>query len=176
MRFEELPLQGALRVEIEPRLDERGLFARTFCEQEFAAAGLPVRYPQMNLSFNHRKGTVRGMHFQLAPHEEPKLVRCTRGAIHDVIIDLRPDAPTYRHSVGTTLTQDNRAALYIPAGFAHGFQTLADDSEVLYLMGDVYVSELARGVRWNDPAFDVQWPLGITVISERDLAYPDFEG
>lgn len=174
MRFEELPLAGAVLVQIEPHADERGLFARTFCEREFAAAGLPSRYPQMNLSFNHVAGTVRGLHFQIAPDEEPKLVRCTQGAIHDIIVDLRRDSPTYCQAIGFDLSAANRSALYIPPGFAHGFQTLEDASEVLYLMGNYFSPESARGVRWDDPAFRISWPKPISVISGRDANYPDF--
>jgi len=175
MRFEELTLAGAFLVHIEPMADERGLFGRTFCEKEFAEAGLPTRFPQMNLSFNDRKGTVRGMHYQIAPNEEPKLIRCTRGAIHDVIVDLRPGSPTYCQSIGFDLTAENRTALYIPPGFAHGFQTLAEASEVLYLMGNFYAQESGRGVRWDDPAFNISWPEPISVISERDATYPKFQ-
>lgn len=175
MRFEALPLAGVMLIRAEPSADARGSFARIFCEAEFAAAGLPARFPQANLSFNHRKGTVRGMHYQAAPREEAKVVRCTRGAIHDVLIDLRPESPTYRQSMGVELTAENRLAIYLPARFAHGFQTLVDENEVLYLMGESYDPDLARGVRWNDPAFHVSWPLAISLISERDATYPDFE-
>lgn len=175
MKFQPLSLPGAVLVEIAPLSDERGFFARSFCEEEFAAAGLPTRFPQMNLSSNKSKGTVRGMHFQAPPHEEPKLVRCIRGAIHDVIIDLRRQSPTYCQSLGVELNEDNHAGLYVPPGFAHGFQTLADSSVVLYMMGTAYHSESARGVRWNDPAFSVTWPLPISVISHRDATYPDFK-
>lgn len=174
MIFHALSLPGAVLIEIERREDERGFFARTFCEREFAAAGLPTRFPQSNVSFNRVRGTVRGMHFQRAPYDEPKLVRCTRGVIYDQIIDLRPDSPTFRRAFGAELSEDNRTALYVPPGFAHGFQTLQDRSEVLYMMGEFYVANAAAGVRWNDPAFDLSWPLPISVISERDLAYPDF--
>lgn len=174
MIFHAVSLPGAVLIEIERREDERGFFARTFCEREFAAAGLPTHFPQSNVSFNRTRGTVRGMHFQRAPHEEPKLVRCTRGAIYDQIVDLRPDSTTFRKSFGAELSEENRSALYVPPGFAHGFQTLQDGSEVLYMMGEYYVADAAAGVRWNDPAFNLSWPLPISVISDRDLSYPDF--
>jgi len=174
MKFRPLELAGAFSIEMTPVMDDRGFFARSFCSAEFAEAGLPSFFPQSNISFNRHAGTVRGMHFQLPPHEEPKVIRCTAGVIYDAIIDLRPQSPTYRQWVGIELSAENRIALYVPPGFAHGFQTLADNTEVLYLMGDVYAPDLARGVRWNDPAFDLKWPNLITVISDRDAAYPDF--
>jgi dTDP-4-dehydrorhamnose 3,5-epimerase len=175
LRFTELSLQGAYLVEIEPRADERGFFARTFCEDEFAAAGLVSRFPQASVSYNARRGTVRGMHFQAPPHEETKLVRCLAGAVHDVIVDLRPASPTYRRSVGLELSAQNRSALYIPRGFAHGFQSLADDSELLYMIDVNYVADAARGVRWNDPFIDVSWPDPIEVIADRDNSFPDWQ-
>jgi dTDP-4-dehydrorhamnose 3,5-epimerase len=175
LRFTELSLQGAYLVEIEPRADERGFFARTFCEDEFAAAGLVSRFPQASISYNARRGTVRGMHFQAAPHEETKLVRCLAGAVHDVIVDLRPASPTYRRSIGLELSAQNRSALYIPRGVAHGFQSLADDSELLYMIDVNYVAEAARGVRWNDPFIDVSWPDPIEVIADRDASFPDWQ-
>jgi dTDP-4-dehydrorhamnose 3,5-epimerase len=174
MRFTETRLAGAFLVEIEPRVDARGHFARTFCREEFARAGLPIDFPQCNLSFNDRRATLRGMHYQADPHPEGKLVRCTRGAIRDVIVDLRPGSPTFRQWIAVDLTQDNASALYVPVGFAHGFQTLCDRSEVLYQMTEVYHPGLARGVRWNDPAFGIEWPLADPILSERDAAYPDF--
>jgi dTDP-4-dehydrorhamnose 3,5-epimerase len=175
MIINSLALSGAFLVEIERKEDQRGFFARTFCEERFAAAGMPTRFPQSNISFNKQKGTLRGMHFQRAPHGDPKLVRCTKGAIHDVIVDLRPTSATFTKSFGVELTEENRSALYVPPGFAHGFQTLEDRSEVLYLMGEVYFPELASGIRWNDPVLDVRWPLPISVIAERDRTFPDFE-
>jgi dTDP-4-dehydrorhamnose 3,5-epimerase len=175
LRFTELSLPGAYLVEIEPRADERGFFARTFCEDEFAAAGLLNRFPQASISYNARRGTVRGMHFQAAPHEETKLVRCLAGAVHDVIVDLRPASPTYRRSIGLELSAQNRSALYIPRGVAHGFQSLADDSELLYMIDVNYVAEAARGVRWNDPFIDVSWPDPIEVIADRDASLPDWQ-
>jgi dTDP-4-dehydrorhamnose 3,5-epimerase len=174
MRFTETALAGAFLIDLQPHSDERGWFARIFCEDEFAAAGLKTRFPQMNISSNLQRGTVRGMHYQAAPHEEVKIVRCVRGSIVDAIIDLRPASPTYRKSIAAELSDKNHQALYIPYGFAHGFQTLEDDTEVLYMMGDPYVPDAARGVRWNDPAFDVTWPLPVAMISGRDAAYPDY--
>ncbi len=172
MILEELPLAGAYRIGLSPHTDERGFFARTVCEDTLAARGLVGRFRQSSVSFNLRRGTVRGMHYAVAPHAETKLVRCTMGAIHDVIVDLRRESPTYRQAVGVELSAENRAALYIPAGFAHGFQTLRDETEVLYLIDRDYVAEAARGLRWDDPAFSVVWPEPVTLISERDHAFP----
>jgi dTDP-4-dehydrorhamnose 3,5-epimerase len=174
MRFTETRLAGAFIVKIEPRQDERGYFARTFCREEFARAGLPIDFPQCNVSHNTRLGTLRGMHYQADPHPEGKLVRCTRGAILDVIVDLRPVSPTFRQWVGVELDEEGCTALYIPTGFAHGFQTLRDRSDVLYYMTETYQPTLARGVRWNDPAFGIEWPISNPILSERDAAYPDF--
>ena len=176
MRFTPLALGGAVLVQLEPHRDERGLFARSFCAREFADAGLPTQWPQMNISGNRRAGTLRGMHFQRAPHEEPKLVRCTRGAVVDVIIDLRPDSPTFRQHVAARLDAEAGDALYVPPGFAHGFQTLMDDTDVFYMMGAEFVAGAADGVRWDDPAFAIAWPLPVSAISPRDAAYPDFKG
>ena len=172
MKFVATPLAGAVVVELEPAHDARGFFARTFCRDEFRAAGLPGEFVQTSLSYNARRGTLRGMHFQAAPQEEPKLVRCGRGAIFDIVVDLRRDSPTHRRWFGIELSAENRRALYVPPGFAHGFQTLADDSEVLYAMAVAYVAELARGVRWNDPAFAIAWPLPNPIVSERDRGFP----
>ena len=174
MRFTKLPLRNATLVEIDPQSDERGLFARAFCEKEFSNAGLPVYWPQINISFNPVAGTVRGMHFQVAPHEEPKLVRCTRGRVYDVIIDLRVDSLTYCKHFSIEISADNRKALFIPPGFAHGFQTLEKDSEILYLMGASYMPEAQSGVRWSDPAFDISWPKPVISIAERDASFPNF--
>lgn len=175
MRFVETGLPGALVVEPEPFADARGLFARTWCAREFSAHGLVSQFVQGSTSFNARRGTLRGMHFQAPPHAEVKLVRCTRGAIHDVIVDLRPASPTYTRHFAIPLTAANRVALYIPEGFAHGFQALEDDTEVLYQMSAVFVPEAARGVRWNDPAFGIDWPIRATILNTRDASYPDFE-
>jgi dTDP-4-dehydrorhamnose 3,5-epimerase len=171
--FEETELKGAFRIEPEELRDERGFFARVWCQQEFVAHGLNPKLAQCSISFNRKKGTLRGMHYQVAPHEEAKLVRCTSGAVHDVIIDLRPESATFKRHYATVLSYANRQMLYIPARFAHGFQTLEDDTEVLYLISDFYVPESARGVRWDDPAFGIEWPAGERIISQRDRTYPD---
>ncbi|SFK77496.1 dTDP-4-dehydrorhamnose 3,5-epimerase [Methylorubrum salsuginis] len=175
MVFESLPLSGLYRITPEPHADERGLFARTFCEDAFARHGLAARFAQSSVSFNARRGTVRGLHFAREPHAETKLVRCTSGAIHDVAVDLRPGSPTYLRSLGVTLSAENRHALYIPAGFAHGFQALSDGAEVLYMIDRPFVAGAADGLRWDDPALDVTWPEPVTVISERDRTYPDWK-
>jgi dTDP-4-dehydrorhamnose 3,5-epimerase len=176
MRFEPLEtIDGAALVRIEPNADSRGFFARTFCVQEFAAAGLPTAVVQASLSYNERPGTVRGLHFQWPPSQEGKLVRCIRGRLYDVLLDLRPVSPTYLQHIGVTLDEDNRVAVFIPPGIAHGFQTLLPHTEVLYQMTDKYAPALAAGVRWNDPAFSVRWPIAEIVISERDAGYPDFD-
>ncbi len=175
MRFFDTPIVGLKQIELTCLADERGFFARSFCEQELADAGSPFRVVQSNLSFNHKKGTLRGLHYQAAPQLDPKIVRCIRGAIWDVAVDLRPESHTYLKWFGADLTADNRHGLLIPAGCAHGFITLSDDAEVLYLMGEVYVPDLARGVRWNDPAFAIDWPLAPVAINDRDAAYPDYE-
>ena len=174
MLFTQLPLKEAMLVEIEPQSDERGLFARSFCEEEFSKAGLPVYWPQINLSFTSVAGTVRGMHYQVAPYEEPKLIRCTRGRINDVIIDLRVNSTTFCQHFSTEISAFNRKALFVPAGFAHGFQTLENDTEILYLMGVSYKPEAQTGVRWNDPIFNIIWPKPVSAISERDASYPNF--
>jgi dTDP-4-dehydrorhamnose 3,5-epimerase len=176
MRLSQTPLPGAWVLELEPLGDERGWFARTFDADEFAAHGLDAAVVQCNASFNAGRGTLRGMHYQAEPHGESKLVRCVRGAIFDVAVDLRADSPTHLRWHGVELSAENRRALYIPAGLAHGFQTLTDDTEVLYQMGHRHVPDAARGVRWNDPAFGIEWPPcdGERTISERDASYPDF--
>ena len=175
MRFIETPLAGAFVVELEAARDDRGHFARAYCETEFAAHGLHTEWPQCNLSRNTRKHTLRGMHYQTTPHEEVKFVRCVRGAIYDVIVDLRPDSPTWGKSFGIELDHLSGRALYIPKGFAHGFLSLADDTDVFYQMGAGYVPGAAAGFRYNDPTFDIAWPCKPAVISERDAHYPDFE-
>lgn len=174
MLFRPTALSGAYVIDIEPRSDERGLFARTWCKDEFAAHGLDTRVAQQSVSVNRRRGTLRGMHFQVAPHAEVKLVRCLRGAIYDVIIDLRPGSPTFLAHVGVELAAETRRALYIPEGFAHGFQTLVDDVEIAYQMTVPYAAGAQRGVRWNDPAFGIRWPLADPILLERDASYPDF--
>jgi dTDP-4-dehydrorhamnose 3,5-epimerase len=170
--FTETRLKGAFVIELEMKPDERGYFARTFCEREFAGHGLKTRFVQCNTSFNRRKGTLRGMHFQAAPHEEAKLVRCTRGSLFDAIIDLRPGSPTYRGHVAEILSADNGKMLYIPEGVAHGFQTIEDDTEIFYQMTEFYRAEAARGVRWDDPAVGIEWPPGERIILPRDREYP----
>jgi dTDP-4-dehydrorhamnose 3,5-epimerase len=175
MIFHQLDIPGAFLLEPERKEDRRGFFARTYCRNELEARGLDPTVVQCNISVNHQRGTVRGMHWQAAPYEEIRLVRCTAGAIHDVILDLRPDSPTFKRHLAFELDAQNRLSVYIPAGLAHGFQTLADGTEVFYQMSEFYYPDHARGVRWNDPAFAITWPLEISEISERDLAFPDFE-
>jgi dTDP-4-dehydrorhamnose 3,5-epimerase len=155
--------------------DERGFFARTWCRRDFEQRGLETDVAQCGIAFNTRKGTLRGMHFQTPPHEEVKLVRCTMGAIYDVILDLRPNSPTYLKHQAFELSADNRHELYIPRGFAHGYLTLRDNAEVAYQMSQFYHPDAGRGVRWNDPAFAIQWPTPVNVINERDAAYPDYK-
>ncbi|HUN56715.1 MAG TPA: dTDP-4-dehydrorhamnose 3,5-epimerase [Candidatus Binataceae bacterium] len=174
MKFVETELPGAFVIEPEPLRDPRGFFARTFCAHEFAGRGLDPRIVQCSVSFNHRHGTLRGMHYQSAPFEETKLVRCTAGSIYDVILDLRHSSPTFRRWIAVNLSAANRRMLYVPAGMAHGFQTLEDASEVFYQISQPYSPEHARGVRWNDPIFAITWPLADPALSERDRTYPDF--
>jgi dTDP-4-dehydrorhamnose 3,5-epimerase len=176
MRFTQTPLSGAWVIEPDLLSDERGWFARTFDVDEFEARGLASGTVQCSASFNARRDTLRGMHYQAEPHGESKLVRCVRGAIFDVAVDLRPESPTFRRWHGVELSAENVYAFCIPAGLAHGFQTLTDNCEVLYQMGHRYVAEAARGVRWNDPAFGIEWPptAGERTISGRDASYPDF--
>lgn len=175
MLFCETKLPRVFEIQLEPHRDERGFFARTWCQKEFEAHGLNPRLVQCNISFNIRKGTLRGMHYQALPHAEAKLVRCTRGAIYDVVVDLRPTSPAYQNWIGVELTAANRHMLYIPEGCGHGFLTLEDETEVFYQMSEFYDAESSRGVRWNDPAFKITWPEKVEVISQRDGAYPDFE-
>ncbi|MEP7288551.1 MAG: dTDP-4-dehydrorhamnose 3,5-epimerase [Chloroflexota bacterium] len=174
MIFIETKLPGAFIVELEKRSDERGFFARTWCQDEFEAHGLNTRLVQCNLSFNAFKGTLRGMHYQAAPFAEAKLARCTRGALYDVIVDLRPESPTYKQWIATELTANNYRALYIPEGMAHGFVTLQDDTEIFYQMSEFYHPECAESVRWDDPAFGIDWPYEVQVISAKDANIPDF--
>lgn len=175
MKFTETNLKGAYVIEIEPLKDERGFFARSWCRREFEENGLNANLVQCNISFNHKKGTIRGMHYQVRPHEEEKLVRCTMGSIYDVIIDLRSDSPTYKKCYAAELTALNRRMLYVPAGFAHGFQTLEDNAEVFYQMSQFFHAHSARGVRWDDPAFSIDWPLEVTTISDKDRSYWTFD-
>lgn len=177
MIFNETKLAGAFVIEQELFEDVRGFFARSWSEREFAAAGLDARLAECNISFNYRRGTLRGMHFQREPRAQAKLVRCTMGAIYDVIIDLRPESPTFRQWTGAELTAENRRMLFAPEGFAHGFQTLADRTEVFYQMSTPFAPEYAGGVRWDDPAFGIEWPEtdgGERIIIARDREYPDF--
>jgi dTDP-4-dehydrorhamnose 3,5-epimerase len=174
MNFVAAGLSGLYVIEPQRIEDDRGFFARTFCEEEFAAHGLKPHFVQCNISFNARKGTLRGMHFQAEPHAEAKLVRCTQGAIFDVAVDLIKDSPTYLQWKGFELSAENRRMLYLPEGYAHGFQTLADNCEVFYQMSENYHPASARGARWNDPAFAIVWPLQSPIISARDAGYPDF--
>ncbi len=171
MKFLPTPLAGAYLIEPERLEDERGFFARSFCQDEFRKHGLKPAVAQCNLSWNRKRGTLRGLHYQAAPHEEAKVVRCTRGAVWDVIVDLREGSPTRLRWHALELNADNRLALYVPEGFAHGFQTLADDSEVLYQMSESYRPDLARGLRWDDPRLKIKWPLPDPILSERDRSY-----
>jgi dTDP-4-dehydrorhamnose 3,5-epimerase len=176
MIFRETKLKGAYIVDIERREDDRGFFARTWCLREFEAHGLNSRLAQCSISFNAKRGTLRGMHYQVKPFEEAKLVRCTMGSLCDVIVDLRPDSPTFKNHLSVVLTAENRTMLYVPEGFAHGFLTLEDETEVHYQISEFHAPGHARGFRWNDPAFGIAWPADEKVISERDLNYPDFNG
>jgi dTDP-4-dehydrorhamnose 3,5-epimerase len=172
MIFTEIDLKGAFVIDLELKHDHRGFFARSFCAQDFEAHGLKPTVAQCNLSFNHKKGTLRGMHYQISPAAETKLVRCTRGAIYDVIIDMRPESPTFLQHFGVELTEENRRALYIPEMFAHGYQALTDGAEVVYQVGEFYTPGYERGLRHNDPFFNIQWPQEVTEISEKDSNWP----
>ena len=174
MIFTESALSGVWKVDLEPHRDERGFFARTYCGEEFAAHGLPALFEQSSLSRNIHKGTIRGMHFLSPPHGEAKLVRCIRGAIFDVAVDLRDGSPTRGKWIGETLSADDGNALFVPPGFAHGYQTLADDTDVLYQISPAFRPGLGAGVRWNDPAFGISWPLANPILSERDRTYADW--
>ena len=174
MIFHDLPIADAKRIVFEANIDERGVFGRLFCEREIAAAAFPFHIHQVNVSTNVRTGTLRGLHYQAAPRPDPKIVRCIRGAVGDVIVDLRPDSASFLAWYGCKLSAQNGDAVLVPPGCAHGFITLADDSELLYLMGEDYVPELARGVRWDDPAFGIKWPAEPQVMAPRDAGYPDF--
>jgi len=174
MEFTETKLKGAFLVRLKKIVDERGFFARGWCREEFAQHGLNPGMIQLNVGFSHKKGTLRGMHYQEAPHAEAKFIRCTRGAIYDVLVDLRADSPTRLQWVGVELTQDNATMLYAPEGTAHGYQTLTDDAEFCYMTSAAYVAGAAKGVRYNDPAFNIQWPLPVSVISEPDQKWPDY--
>jgi len=173
--FCEAKIAGVFEVRPEPHHDERGFFARTWCQHEFEAHGLNSRLVQCSISFNARKGTLRGMHFQAGEHAEAKLIRCTMGAVYDVVLDTREGSPTFKQWVAVTLTAENRKMIYIPEGCAHGFLTLEDSTEVFYQMSEFYEAASGRGFRWDDPAFKISWPAKVEVISERDRSYPDFE-
>ena len=174
MIFTETKLKGAYIIDLQKLKDERGFFARSFCRREFETHGLNPNVVQCNVSFNVKKGTMRGMHYQAKPFEEAKLVRCTMGSIYDVIVDLRPDSLTFKDFLGLQLTAHNKHSLYIPEGFAHGFLTLEDNTEVFYQMSEFFAPDSARGFRYNDPAFGIDWPEEVQVISDRDRDYPDF--
>lgn len=176
MRFVPTPIAGVVRVEAEPHADERGLFARLHCPEAFAAAGIPFEPAQTSISRNPKAGTLRGMHYQAAPHAETKLVRVTRGRVFDVAVDLRPDSPTYRQWTGAELSAENLLGLFIGEGIAHGFLTLEPDSDVVYQIAPAYRPGHDAGVRWNDPAFGIDWPAAPRLISERDASYPDYRG
>lgn len=176
MRFDPLPIPGAFRILITPDSDERGFFARRFCADEFARRGLETRFDQRSMSFNAKRGTLRGLHFQAQPFDETKLVRCIRGAAFDVIVDVRPPSPAYGRWHGEELSAENRVILYIPAGVAHGFQTLSDNTEMDYEITSGYVAEARRGFRYDDPAFGISWPIDEPVINKRDLEWPAFPG
>jgi dTDP-4-dehydrorhamnose 3,5-epimerase len=174
MIFRETPLEGPFIIDLEKREDERGFFSRTWCSKEYESNGLIKRVVQANTSFNKRKGTLRGMHYQISPNTETKSIRCLKGAIFDVIIDLRPDSSSYKKWFGIELTAENRTMLYVPENFAHGFLTLEDNSEVYYLVSEYYAPECERGIRYDDPAFGISWPAQIEVISEKDRTWPDY--
>jgi dTDP-4-dehydrorhamnose 3,5-epimerase len=174
MIFRETPLPGCWIIEPETSVDDRGWFARIRCDQEFADRGLETRFVQSSLSFSRYRGILRGMHFQVPPRREVKLIRCIHGAIHDVVIDLRPDSSTFLRHLSVQLTSKNRHALYVPRGFAHGFQTLEDESEVLYEMSEFFSPDHSRGVRWDDPTFAILWPIANPIMLDRDRSYPDF--
>ena len=175
MRFQPTEIDGAFFIELDTHVDERGLFARTFCEDVFAKAGAPIRAVQANISRNPKMGTLRGMHFQAPPHEEIKLIQCVRGRVFDVALDLRRDGLSFGRTVATELSADGNRLFLIPKGCAHGFLTLEDNSDLLYYMGDAFVPGAGQGLRWNDPAFKIPWPAAPRLISERDATYPDYD-
>ncbi len=175
MKFAETELPGVFLIELDLLADDRGAFARSFCLDEFKSVGIDFRVVQANISFNKYAGTLRGMHYQTPPHEEAKVVRCTSGALYDVVVDLRVDSPTRGRWISAELNADNRAAMFIPEGCAHGFQTLVDNTEISYLMSERYAPEAASGVRFDDPAFGIDWPLAVSSVSEQDENWPDFE-
>lgn len=174
MKFTETPLQGAYLIDLEKREDDRGFFARFYCAKEFAIHKLQTMFVQVNNSLSVNKGTLRGMHYQLSPKAETKLVRAVKGCIYDVILDLRLDSPTYGQSFGAELSAENRRMMYVPEGFAHGFYSLEDNTEILYLVSEYYAPELERGIRWNDSKFNIAWPGLPVVVSQKDESHPDF--
>jgi dTDP-4-dehydrorhamnose 3,5-epimerase len=176
MRFQQTLVEGVVLIGLEPREDERGFFARTWCDDEARAHGLDVTWVQCSLSYNARRGTLRGLHYQLPPHEETKLVRCTRGSVYDVVLDVRPRSPSFGRHVAVVLNSTNRLAVYVPPGCAHGFQVLEDDTEVFYQISEIYAPHYAAGVRWDDPALGIQWPVPSPILSDRDRTLPDFPG
>jgi dTDP-4-dehydrorhamnose 3,5-epimerase len=175
MKFSETKLRGVFKIDIEPKFDGRGFFARSWCHNEFESHGLNPSMVQCSISFNTGKGTLRGMHLQMRPYAETKLIRCTRGAIYDVVLDLRPDSPTFKEWIAATLTADNRMMLFVPEGCAHGFLSLERETEVLYQMSEFFHAGAARSVRWNDPAFGIVWPGEPEIMSENDRILPDFD-
>lgn len=175
MKFTPTPLEGACVIELQQLTDERGFFARQWCQHEFEAQGLTACIAQANVSYNHTAGTLRGMHYQVAPHQESKLVRCTAGAIYDVIVDLRKDSETYLQWFGVELTSENRKMLFVPEDFGHGFQTLADHTEVTYQVSEFYTPGAEQGLRYNDPAINIEWPRPVSVISEKDAGWDNFQ-
>lgn len=174
MIFTPAPIHGAFLIDIEPRSDERGMFARVFCQKEFAAQGLPTNFVQTNVSMCAKAGIIRGLHMQANPHGEPKLFRCTRGEIYQAIVDLRPDSPTYKQWFGARLDENNHRMFYVPAGCANGYQALTDGAEVTYGVGEFYHPESERGVRWNDPSFNIDWPIKDAILSPKDAIWPDW--
>lgn len=174
MRFQPTPLEGAHLIELEPKEDERGFFGRLFCADKLAEQGLCSNFVQANHSYSKEKGTLRGLHYQLSPNDEVKIVRCIRGSFYDLILDLRPESPSFGQSFGAVLNEKNHKMMYVPKGFAHGFLTLEPNSEVLYFVSQFYAPEKERGVRWDDPKFQIAWPEKPIVISDRDRTHPDF--
>ncbi|MEM7790165.1 MAG: dTDP-4-dehydrorhamnose 3,5-epimerase [Verrucomicrobiota bacterium] len=175
MKFTEAPLKDAWIIDLEPKKDERGYFARAFCKNEFDVYEIESQVVQVNVSFNHKAGTLRGMHYQKAPVEETKIVRCTRGSLYDVIIDMRPDSPTYMQHFGIELSEENMRKLFVPRGFAHGYLTLEDNTEASYMVSEFYTPEVEGGVRYNDPAFGIKWPFPIACLSDKDANWPLIE-
>ena len=174
MKFVPTPLGGAYVIELEPSFDERGFFARSWSAEDFKERGLAAKMAQCSISFNTRKGTLRGMHYQSEPHAEAKVVRCSAGAMYDVLVDLRRGSPTHCRWFGVELSADNRKLLYVPEGIGHGFQTLTDNTEIFYQISQDYRSDASRGVRWNDPVFTIDWPIANPILSERDRSFPDY--